>query len=72
MSYCNICLDLKHYGKHLNVLDYCNVFRVPNKALERLQYQYAARNSAARVLTHTKPQQIVSISPAKLVYSNLS
>ena len=40
-------------------LDYCNgvLFGVPNKYLDRLQY---VQNSAARVLTHTKPWQHIT------------
>ena len=40
-------------------LDYCNgvLFGVPKKTLDRLQY---VQNSAARVLTHTKPWQHIT------------
>ena len=58
-SLSNTVAETLIHGFISNRLDYCNgvLFGIPSKTLDRLQH---VQNSAARVLTHTKPWQHIT------------
>lgn len=58
-SLSNTVTETLIHGFISNRLDYCDgvLFGIPSKTLDRLQY---VQNSAARVLTHTKPWQHIT------------